>query len=252
MLKPKNLKDETINSANFKMMIYGESDAGKTTAIKYLPGKTVLCDLDSSSIVLSGTDIDVITKPMLIANPSPVTMKFAKDNGIEIDSPRCLMKTFYQFCVDNIDSYDSIVIDNFSAYQRDCEVYWSKHLNNKMQVYGKLQEDLLDTFFEFLKLDKNIIFTAWRDTLTFTNYDNSITNRYVPKIREKVLDDITGNLNVVAYAEKAEVTKGNETKVIRGFRLSSTSKYFAKNQLDDRTSSMPENLFKFGEEKIDV
>lgn len=249
MLQPKNLKNETIDSSNFKMMIYGESDSGKTSALRYLPGKTIVCDLDSSSIVLNGTDIDVITKPMLIANPSPATMKFAEDNGIQIDSPRCLLKTFYQFCVENINSYDSIVIDNFSAYQRDCEVYWSKHLSNKMQVYGKLQQDLLDTFFEFLKLDKNIIFTAWRDTATFTNYDNTVTNRYVPKIREKILDDITGNLNVVAYAEKVEVKKGDETKVIRGFRLSSTPKYFAKNQLDDRTSSMPNDLFKFGEKK---
>ena len=249
MLTPKNLKNETIDSANFKMMIYGESDSGKTSAIKYLPGKTILCDLDSSSLVLSGTDIDVISKPMLIANPSPVTMKFAKDNNIQLDSPRCLLKTFYQFCVENIDSYDSIVIDNFSAYQRDCEVYWSKHISNKMQVYGKLQEDLLDTFFEFLKLDKNIIFTAWRDTATFTHFDNTITNCYVPKIREKIRDDIIGNLNVVAYATKAEQKENNKIRTVRGFCLSSTSQYIAKNQLDSRTSCYQEDLFKFGEVK---
>lgn len=248
-LQPKNLKNQTTDSSRFKMMIYGESDAGKTSSLKYLNGKTIVCDLDSSSIVLNGTDIDIINKPMLIANPSTETLKFAKENGVEIDSPRCLLKTFYQFCIENIDTYDSIVIDNFSAFQRDCEIYWSKRLNNKMQVYGKLQEDLLDTFFEFLKLDKNIIFTAWRETTTFTNFDNTITNRYVPKVREKILDDIVGNLNVVAYAEKVEVKKGDEVKVVRGFRLSSTPKYVAKNQLDDRVSCLPQDLFNFGEVK---
>lgn len=245
MLQPKNLKEQDSSSSTFKMMIYGESDSGKTSSIKYLKGKTLLCDLDSSSIVLNGEDIDVITKPMLIENPSAEAQKKAKEVGIPVDSPRFYMRTFYDFVQENLEQYDNIVIDNLSAYQRDVETYYTKRISNKMQVYGKVQEDLLDAFFEILKINKNIIFTAWSDIHAFNLNNGQIINRYVPKVRDKCFNDIVGHLNIVAFAEKVEVQKGEDTQIVRGFRLSSTPKWFAKNQLDDRPSCLPEHLFDF-------
>ncbi len=52
----KNIK----RNKNWRVIIYSKPGVGKTSSIKYLKGKTLVLDLDNSSKVLEGLDVDVI------------------------------------------------------------------------------------------------------------------------------------------------------------------------------------------------
>ena len=50
---------DTSRTANWRICIYGKPGVGKTTAVKYLTGKTLVLALDNSDKVLAGEDIDI-------------------------------------------------------------------------------------------------------------------------------------------------------------------------------------------------
>ena len=55
----KNAKELSTDTTTY--LIYGQPGVGKTSAIKYLPGRTLVVDIDKSSSVLAGEEnIDIV------------------------------------------------------------------------------------------------------------------------------------------------------------------------------------------------
>ena len=81
-------------------LIYGPPGMGKTTTIKYLPGKTLLLDVDRTSHVLKGSEnIDVIEI----------------DNVHTWDS---WAETLTELGKMDLSAYDTIAVDNVSELER--------------------------------------------------------------------------------------------------------------------------------------
>ena len=85
---------------DFSALIYAPPGTGKTSTIKYLPGKTLVIDIDRTTNVLSGEpNIDIV---------------YADLANVEIG-----MKTLLKDIHDNhLDEYDNIVIDNLSEFEQ--------------------------------------------------------------------------------------------------------------------------------------
>ena len=118
-MKVMNMKKES-RSKNWRICIYGKPGIGKTSTIKQLKGKTFVFDLDNSSKVLAGEDIDVgmldRTKPIEEMN-----------DFIKNDLPEITKK------------YKNLVIDNISSLERDWFVERGRNtksgINNELQDY---------------------------------------------------------------------------------------------------------------------
>lgn len=94
----KRAKD--IKTAKGTYLIYGPPGMGKTTSLKFLPGKTLVLDVDRTSKVLRGSDnIDIIEV----------------DN---IDTWDFWEKLIVELCQNYKGKYDNICVDNVSELER--------------------------------------------------------------------------------------------------------------------------------------
>ena len=85
---------------NFSALIYAPPGTGKTTTIKYLPGKTLVIDVDRTTNVLAGLEnIDVV---------------YADITDVEIGFKKLLKEIHDNYLTD----YDNIVIDNISELEQ--------------------------------------------------------------------------------------------------------------------------------------
>ena len=58
-MKVESLKNVS-RTDNWRICLYGKPGVGKTSAVRFLKGKTLILALDNSAKVLGGSDIDVI------------------------------------------------------------------------------------------------------------------------------------------------------------------------------------------------
>lgn len=215
-----------LNKKNFCYLIYSNPGMGKTTSIKYIKGKTLLIDIDKSSIVLKGQkNIDIV----------------------ELDTHNIF--TNWVELVTNLiqggaKGYDNIVIDNVSELFRSCLANLGREgKNSRVPTQGdylKIDFTIIDSLRALTNLDNRIIFTAWETSDVWTDeVTGQMFNRAMPDIRPKILNNFLGLCDVVARL----VCKKTETgELTRGFYLSPTSSVFAKNRLDDRQGCKFEEL----------
>ena len=91
---------ELQRGTNFSALIYAPPGTGKTTTIKYLPGRTLVIDVDRTTIVLAGEDnIDIV---------------YADLNDTEVGFKKMLKEIHDE----HIKDYDNIVIDNISELEQ--------------------------------------------------------------------------------------------------------------------------------------
>lgn len=202
-------------------LIYGVPGMGKTSTAKYLPGKTLVLDIDRTSNVLQGcTNIDIV------AVDNMGTYEFWKQLMVD------LVKNYQGV-------YDNIFVDNLSELERCVLADFGRQGNNMgipaQKDYQVMQFLLVNTLRHLKQMDCNIILTAWETTELYTESTGQQYNRSYPQINKKVVDNICGLCNVVG---RMTVNKeGN-----RGFILSATNSTYAKNQLDDRKGCLQSEL----------
>ena len=92
-MEVKNMKDAQ-RTANWRICIYGKPGVGKTSAVRYLNGKTLVLALDNSAKVLAGQDVDVVEFDRV--HPDQAVTEFLRDMQVEQRN------------------YDNLVIDNIS------------------------------------------------------------------------------------------------------------------------------------------
>ena len=206
-------------------LIYCKSGGGKTcnsTLVKAPKrGKNLLICTDNSSIVLQNFD-----RPNLeIINVSTVKEFIdAYRNGYESQQ------------------YDNIILDNLS----DLIDMWLLELDDSgkfrdfRQAYQLVYQSLKRLSRESTTLDCNTIFTAWSDNVEITLPSGEIKTRLQPKIPAKILDNVCGLMNVVAYISTANDKDGKKRWY---YVTEGTSTLMAKDQIACRKSCMPEDIF---------
>lgn len=211
-------------------LIFCQSGGGKTcnSTLVSAPsrGKNLLICSDNSSIVLRNFDRPNLT----IRNVSTV-------------------KDFVEQYREGYTSkqYDNIILDNLS----DLIDMWLLELDESgkfkdfRQAYQLVYQSLKRLSRESTSLDCNTIFTAWCDTVDITLPEGDIVPRMQPKIPSKILDNICGLMNVVAYINTATDKSGKKRWY---YVTEGKPTLMAKDQIACRKSCMPEDIFSVPEE----
>lgn len=226
-MKIVNAKDIKRNK-NWRVIIYSKPGVGKTSSIKYLKGKTLVLDLDNSSKVLEGLDVDVIQFDR--SKPEEELIKFLK-KAPEITK-----------------AYNNLVIDNISSLEKDWFVEKGRNshngISNELQDYSQWTNYFARIMIVAYSLDNiNILTTAWETQNDVTTETGQTFSQYAPQIRKSVRDGLLGMADVVGRVVINPKTGG------RGVILQGNDGIFAKNRLDDRTSAPIEELYSFGSEQ---
>ena len=216
--------DITLNDPCY--LIYGNPGLGKTSALKYIPGKTLVIDIDKSSKVLNGCENISIA---------------------EVDTHKIWdewLNVVKELLKGAAEPFDTIVVDNVSELFRACLANLGREGKNhrvpSQADYQRVDFTILDSLRALLQLKKRIVFIAWETSDQWTDENGMIYNRAMPDIRSKILNNFLGLTDVVARLVKKTTEDGEE---VRGFILQPSASVYAKNRLDDRKGCKVDELF---------
>ena len=216
--------DITLNDPCY--LIYGNPGLGKTSALKYIPGKTLVIDIDKSSKVLNDCENISIA---------------------EVDTHKIWdewLNVVKELLKGAAEPFDTIVIDNVSELFRACLANLGREGKNhrvpSQADYQRVDFTILDSLRALLQLKKRIVFIAWETSDQWTDENGMIYNRAMPDIRSKILNNFLGLTDVVARLVKKTTEDGEE---VRGFILQPSASVYAKNRLDDRKGCKVDELF---------
>ncbi len=219
-----NIKKATeITRSKGTYLLYGPPGTGKTSTIKYIPGKTLLLDIDRTSKVLKGCEnVDI----------AEINNIDTWDHWEEVLQDMVKNKEQYS-------KYDNVVVDNISELER-CILsdLGSKGKNKGVPSQGDyqyLQFRLVNSLRYMKELNVNLIWLAWEDTDLYITSEGQQFNRSYPQINKRIKNNIAGLCDVVGKL----TIKEDGT---RGYVLSPTNSIYAKNQLDDRKGCLQEEI----------
>lgn len=225
----KIIKATEIRDSKGTYLIYGNPGVGKTTAIKFLPGKKLVVDIDKSSVVLSGeSDIDVL----------------------EIDSYKIWEDWIevVKFIKDNAEKYDFVVIDNVTELFRSILAQQGRQGKNNrvpsMADYQRSDFVIMDSFRAIKNAGANVVFTAWETSDKWETEGGQIFNRAIPDIRRPILNNFLGLCDVVGRL----IINKNEEEIKRGFILQPSMDVYAKNRLDERKGCLQSEFIRLPKE----
>lgn len=214
-----NAKD--ISRGNMTALLYGQPGMGKTTTIKYLPGKTLVLDVDRTTHVLRGCEnIDIC----YVDN-----IKTWEDwEKILIELVNDYKGKYTNYAVDNISELERCLLSDLG----------SRGKNNGIPSqadYQFMQQRIVKSLRYMKNLEGNLIWTAWETTDLFTTPEGQTFNRAYPQINGKILNNVCGLCDVVG-----RIIINAEGK--RGYTFSATNGVYAKNQYDERKGCLQEEL----------
>lgn len=218
-------KATELERGKFTFLIYAAPGVGKTSAIKYMPGKKLVVDIDKSSSVLRGeADIDVLEiNTHDIWNQWMETIKYIQEHK---------------------DNYDIIIIDNITELFKSVLTQLGREGKNNrvpgMDAYQRADFVLMDSFRALKSLNKTLGFTAWEMTDQWNTPDGQMYNRAFPEIRKPILNNFMGLCDVVARLVATTDDEGNSK---RGFILQPSNNIYAKNRLSDAKGAVVEEFF---------
>lgn len=206
-------------------LIFTQSGGGKTvnSTLVAAPNrkKNLLICTDNSSIVLKNFDRANLT---------------VKNVGTVKDFVDAYQEGYQS------KKYDNIILDNLS----DLIDMWLLELDASgkfkdfRQAYQLVYQSLKRLTRESTTLDCNTIFTAWSDNVEITLPNGEVAVRTQPKIPAKILDNVCGLMNVVAYINTATDKDGNKRWY---YVTEGKPTLIAKDQIACRKSCMPADIF---------
>lgn len=228
----KSAKDIS-KAENFSALLYAPPGGGKTYTASFLKGKTLVIDIDRTTNVLAGNpNIDIV---------------YADLNDVELGMKKLLKEIHDNY----LDQYDNIFFDNLSEFEQAWlaeKSRLSKTRDGKsmgipeMGDYNKYSfylPDMIRYINSWQGVNK--IYTAWETQIQIQSPGGQIFNQFQPQIREKIVNNVMGLMNMVGRLV------ANEETGQRGFLLKRSNQTFAKNQLDGREFALQEELFNIDE-----
>jgi phage nucleotide-binding protein len=228
--------NELKRGHDFSALIYSAPGVGKTSTAKYLPGKTLVIDIDRTTNVLAGEEnIDIVYL----------------DTTQPFHSTKVLLKEIHD---NHLDDYDNIFIDNLSEFENAWFGQKAKESKTKngqdmgtpqMQDYNAYTYYILDMI-RYINSWSGInkVYTAWEMQVPVTSSTGQTYNKFYPDVREKVLNGLLGLMNMVGRMVVNKET-GN-----RGFLLNPSDDTYAKNQIDNREFALQSEIFEFGDADV--
>lgn len=215
-----------ITESSSTYLLYAAPGVGKTHTINFLPGKTLYIAIDKTQYPLKGNEsIDI--------------MDF---NTYEAWTDwNELVKWF---AANDLSKYDNIVFDNVSELFRSMLANLGRDGKNNrvptMMNYQQIDFFIIDSLRYINSLGKRIVYLAWETTDEHHTEAGQMFNRAFPDIRKPIISNFMG----LCHAVGRLVINPRTEK--RGFILKPSNSIFAKNQLDNRTFSLQEDIFKVG------
>lgn len=212
----------------FRVAIYGKPGVGKTSATKFLKGKTIIVPFDNSAKVLGGLDIETETFDQ--TKPTEELTRLLKELPNELNG------------------VDNLVLDNVSSLEKSWFIEQGRNsksgIRNELQDYSGWTNFFIRIINSFYKLPVNILITAWESSYEFTSMSGQQFNQYSPQLRDSVRSTFMGTTDVVG-----RMMVNPETHQ-RGVILDGNDGIYAKNRLDNRTSTPIEKLFDWGDVNV--
>ena len=216
-------KAEDILTPTLRCVLYAQAGMGKTTIAKLLNKKTLVIDVDRSTLVLKGTpNMDIIYLDENLSN----------------------LKECVEYIQANAKNYELIFFDNVSQLEKNMlTVFGEKGKNDGVPAqsdYQRMQFKVYDYIKKILMCESNVIVTAWETIGNTVNSDTGESGlRLEPQLNSKILNYILGLSNTVAHYEKKMLEDGTEKRFLR---LSSSKSCYAKDQIHGRTYCEIEEL----------
>ncbi|MEG0471348.1 MAG: AAA family ATPase [Solibacillus sp.] len=209
-------------------IVYCPSGGGKTVnSVRVTApnkGKNLLICTDNSFIVLKNFDCKNIE-----------IQSIREISDMRVDDETLLEKAIES------GKYDNIIMDNISDYFDMCitEMQLSGKFKDIRQAYQLVYQQLKMMARKSSLHGCNIIFTAWADNMEVILANGEKGYRISPKMPQKILDNMCGLVNIVAYINTVE----KDGKKIWYYVLDGTPLLYAKDQLYCRKTCMPEDIF---------
>lgn len=224
-----NIKKATeIKDTKGTYLIYGPPGMGKTSSLKYLPGKTLVLDVDRTTRVLKGCkNIDIAEV----------------DNINTFQHWTNILKDMVEN-KEKYSQYDNIAVDNVSELERCILSDLGSQGKNKgvpaQGDYQYMQFKLVNSLRYMKNVGCNLIWTAWESTDLFQDSNGQQFNRSFPQINKRIMNNVLGLCDIVG---RLLINEEGE----RGFTFMSTNSTYAKNQLDDRKGCLQSELILSGD-----
>lgn len=238
----KSIDERNKEQSPYTALLYCPPGVGKSTAIGLIAentkGKTLVLDIDRT--------IDkTIAKNEVVKDSSRIyTVKVDNIHTFE-DWTENLKELKVMKDEGKLD-FENIAVDNISELERCILSDLGSQGKNKgvpaMGDYQYMQFKLVNSLRYMKELGVNIIWTAWEDCGNFVMPDGTSYTRVVPKISNKIVDNICGLCDVVG---RIFVNKDGR----HGVLLEATQNVYAKNQIDSRKACKVEEFCKFETKK---
>lgn len=200
-------------------LIFAPSGGGKTVNSTRVAtrsrGRNLLICTDNSYVVLQNfprKNLDIL--------PVGTSEDFVKGYEDAIDSKK----------------YDNIILDNLSDLFDMWILELSPQTKDVRQAYQYVYQHIKMLTRKSTMADVDTIFTAWTDTMEFTDTNGEKKQRLQPKLPYKILDNVCGLMNVVAYCYK----NANGDYM---FHSEGAPTLMAKDQIACRVDIEPEKIF---------
>lgn len=239
--------DEISASAPYTALLYCPPGVGKSTAIGLIAeaseGNTLVLDIDR-------TIARTLAKKEVVKDTSRILVEKIENRGKNANlgiagTFQAWSDALKEITPDFLKENDirTVAVDNISELERCILSDLGAQGKNKgvpaMADYQYMQFKLVNSLRFMKSWGVNVVWTAWEDSREFVMPDGTSYTRLVPKISNKIVDNICGLCDVVG-----KILVNKEGK--HGILLEATQNIYAKNQIDSRKGCTVEDFVKFG------
>jgi len=249
-----NLKTIETKDLPYTALLYCKAGVGKSTAIGLIAerseGKTLVLDIDRTiTRTLAKGEVVKDTSKVLVEQIENRS-KLVEDGITKISGTfDAWTKTLREITPDFLkkNNITTVAVDNISELERCILSDLGAQGKNKgvpaMADYQYMQFKLVNSLRYMKSWGVNIVWTAWEVVEPFTMPDGSQYSRIIPRISNKIVDNICGLCDIVGWIG---VNKDGEHHIL----LNATSNIYAKNQVDCRKECLVEDFIERKEEAV--
>lgn len=228
------LKKIEVANLPYTALLYCKPGVGKSTAIGVIAerskGKTLVLDVDRTIMrtLAKGEVVKDISRILVHEIDNIHTFEDWTNTLKEITPEWLKQNDITMVAVDNISELERCILSDLGSQGKNKGV-------PAMADYQYMQFKLVNSLRYMKSWGVNIIWTAWETAEDFIHPDGTKYTRLMPKVSNKIVDNICGLCDVVGWIG---INKESEHAIL----LEATQNIYAKNQIDARKSCKVEDF----------